>query len=67
MMKVESSSQWSANTVSFVDTTQLYLRLAAEGQVVWYEMADKGAFVWAGLDTKRLDKAWANRNYDEDL
>ena len=61
-MKVESSSQWVANTVSFVGVDTLYLRMAAEGQVIWYEMGDMGTF--AGdkfhhvLDDRKLNEAW---------
>jgi hypothetical protein len=65
-MKVESNSQWAANTISFVGITKLYLRLAAEGQVIWYEMGDMGTFTWS-VDTESLNKAWANRNSHEDL
>mgnify|MGYP003628851139 CR=1 FL=1 len=65
-MKVESNSQWAANTISFVGVTTLYLRLAAEGQVIWYEMGDMGTFTWS-VDTESLNTAWANRNSHEDL
>ena len=65
-MKVESSSQWAANTISFVGVDTLYLRMAAEGQVIWYEMGDTGTLTWA-VDTELLNKAWAWRNFDEDL
>tara|TARA_R110002124_G_scaffold19173_1_gene77212 strand:- start:13 stop:213 length:201 start_codon:yes stop_codon:yes gene_type:complete len=65
-MKVESSSQWAANTVSFVGVDTLYLRMAAEGQVIWYEMGDMGTFTWV-VDRELLNKAWANRNAHEDL
>ena len=65
-MKVESSSQWAANTISFVGVDTLYLRMAAEGQVIWYEMGDTGTSTWS-VDTELLNKAWAWRNFDEDL
>ena len=64
-MKVESNSQWVANTISFVGVDTLYLRMAAEGQVIWYKMGDRG-FTWV-VDRELLNKAWANRNSDEDL
>jgi hypothetical protein len=67
-MKVESNSQWAANTISFVGVTTLYLRLAAEGQVIWYEMGDMGTFTWVKIvDRELLNKAWANRNNHEVL
>ena len=72
-MKVESSSQWAANTISFVGVDTLYLRMAAEGQVIWYEMGDTGTFTWVHdlsptcVDRELLNKAWAWRNFDEDL
>ena len=65
-MKVESNSQWVANTISFVGVDTLYLRMAAEGQVIWYEMGDTGTLTWS-VDTELLNKAWAWRNFDEDL
>ena len=65
-MKVENSSQWAANTISFVGVDTLYLRMAAEGQVIWYEMGDTGTLTWS-VDTELLNKAWAWRNFDEDL
>ena len=65
-MKVESNSQWAANTISFVGVDTLYLRMAAEGQVIWYEMGDTGTLTWS-VDTELLNKAWAWRNFDEDL
>ena len=65
-MKVESNSQWAANTISFVGVDTLYLRMAAEGQVIWYEMGDMGTFTWV-VDRELLNKAWANRNAHEDL
>ena len=65
-MKVEMFSQWAANTISFVGVDTLYLRMAAEGQVIWYEMGDTGTLTWS-VDTELLNKAWAWRNFDEDL
>ena len=65
-MKVENSSQWSANTISFVGVDTLYLRMAAEGQVIWYEVGDAVSLTWV-VDTESLNKAWAWRNFDEDL
>ena len=67
-MKVEHSSQWVANTISFVGVDTLYLRMAAEGQVIWYEMGDMGTFTWVKIvDRELLNKAWANRNNHEVL
>jgi hypothetical protein len=72
-MKVEHSSQWVANTISFVGVDALYLRMAAEGQVIWYEMGDMGTFTWVHdlsptrVDKELLNKAWAWRNFNEDL
>tara|TARA_R110000803_G_scaffold119268_1_gene187599 strand:+ start:53 stop:253 length:201 start_codon:yes stop_codon:yes gene_type:complete len=65
-MKVESNSQWAANTISFVGVDTLYLRMAAEGQVIWYEMGDTGTLTWS-VDAELLNRAWAWRNFDEDL
>ena len=65
-MKVENSSQWAANTISFVGVDTLYLRMAAEGQVIWYEVGDAVSLTWV-VDTESLNKAWANRNAHEDL
>jgi hypothetical protein len=65
-MKVENSSQWAANTISFVGVDTLYLRMAAEGQVIWYEVGDAVSLTWV-VDTELLNKAWAWRNFDEDL
>ena len=65
-MKVEHSSQWVANTISFVGVDTLYLRMAAEGAVIWYEVGDAVSLTWV-VDTESLNKAWANRNAHEDL
>ena len=65
-MKVENSSQWAANTISFVGVDTLYLRMAAEGAVIWYEVGDAVSLTWV-VDTESLNKAWVNRNAHEDL
>ena len=59
-MIVDTYNQWAANVISFVDDDNLYLRLAAEGSLVWYIADEVGQFVWV-LDTNALNAAWANR------
>jgi len=65
-MKVEMFNQWTANTVSFDGNADLYLRLSAEGQVVWYETGENDCFSWM-LDPTELEQAWLGRNSHEDL
>ena len=65
-MKVEMYSQYGANTVSFVGNDELYLRLAVESRVVWYETDNHGAFQWVPLHDA-LEEAWLGRNNHEVL
>jgi hypothetical protein len=64
MLKVEDTSQWMANTVSFEDVEPLYLRLYSDTHAIWYVLSDdyKGMDAWVWVeDTKELEDAWLMR------
>jgi len=61
MMKVDFSSQWAANTVTFKGVDNIYLRLVNEGQIVWYIAEEDSKFTHV-VDVVKLDLAWAERD-----
>jgi len=62
MKRVEHHTQWTASTVVFSDSDDVYLRLVASGEgllPIWY-ILDKGSFEWIE-DSSELDEAFTNR------
>lgn len=62
-MKVESTTQWVANTVIFEGSDDVYLRLLGNAQglePIWYKL-ELGSFEWV-QDSSDLDLAWSQRN-----
>jgi len=62
-MKVEHYTQWTADTVVFEDSDEVYLRLVTSGEgllPIWY-ILNKGSFDWIE-DSHDLDIAWSHRN-----
>jgi len=61
-MKVEHHTQWAASTITFSDSDDVYLRLAASAVnhlPIWY-ILDEGSFEWV-QDSSELDLAFTDR------
>ena len=66
-MKIEARSQWEANTVTFEDSEDVYLRLVGNGEglsTVWYKL-NQHSFEWVE-DAYALDEAWMLRNHNQE-